>query len=277
MSAPYFNPRLARRNGLGQYSLRRYRRWILPVAGLALLTEGAALGCDAHWSTLLQGLRSSLVYFSNLLTPEWSAFGELLKPALETIFIALVGTFAGTIVSLFFGLAAASNVAPRWLRQSTRFLLGLERALPEIVILLFLVAALGLGPFAGVLSLVIGCIGMLGKLFADAIEEVDQVSIDAITAVGATKVQVMVFGVLQQVFPTVISYALFRFELSIRLSVVLGAVGAGGIGLELYRAFFLLDYHRACTALILVLGLVILSERGSGYLRRHINKNGGLR
>jgi phosphonate transport system permease protein len=257
---------------LRHYSLRRYRKWILPVAGIALLGEGAALGCGVHWPLLFKGLAETLVYFRKLLTPDWSIFGELLRPSLETIFIALVGTFVGTIVSLFFGLAAASNIAPPWLRQATRFLLGLERALPEIVILLFLVAAFGLGPFAGVLSLVIGCVGMLGKLFADAIEEVDLVTIESIEAVGASKVQVMVFGVLQQILPTVVSYALFRFELSMRLSIVLGAVGAGGIGLELYRAFTLLDYPRASSCLILVLVMVVLSERGSEFLRKKVKR-----
>lgn len=269
MNTPSFN--------LRDYSLRRYKKWILPVAGVAVVAEGAALGCGAHWNILVGGMKSSLGYFTNLLTPDWGAFAELLRPAVETIFIALVGTLVGAIVALFFGLAAASNIAPPWLRQTTRFLLGLERALPEIVILLFLVAALGLGPFAGVLSLVIGSVGMLGKLFADAIEEVDKITIESIEAVGASKVQVMVYGVLQQVLPSVVSYTLFRFELSMRLSVVLGAVGAGGIGFELFRAFFRLDYHRACTALILVLVMVLLSERCSEYLRRLVNQKGGLR
>lgn len=262
---------------MSTYSLKRYRRLVLPVLGMAALTEAAALGCGAHWGILIKGVADSVVYFKNLLTPEWSAFPQLVNPALESIFIAVVGTAVGTVVAVFFGLAAASNVAPAWLRQSTRMLLGLERALPEIVILLFLVAAFGLGPFAGVLSLVIGSIGMLGKLFADAIEELDRIAIESIEAVGATKVQVIVYGVLQQVLPTIVSYALFRFELAIRLSVVLGAVGAGGIGLELFRAFFLLDYHRACSALILVLVMVFLSERGSEYLRRRVNPKGGLR
>ncbi|TDX00843.1 phosphonate ABC transporter, permease protein PhnE [Dinghuibacter silviterrae] len=259
---------------LHDYSLRRYRKGVLPVTGMALLTAGAAVVCKVRWDLLYKGLGSGLVYFKNLLTPDVGAFSELLKPALETVLIALVGTFLGTLAALLFGLAAASNVAPPWLRQSVRFLLGLERALPEVVILLFLVAAFGLGPFAGVLSLVIGAVGMLGKLFADAIEEVDPVSIESIQAVGASKVQVMYYGVLLQVLPTVVSYALFRFELSIRLSVVLGAVGAGGIGHELYRSFALLDFHRACTALLLVLVLVVVSERISVYLRSRVRQKG---
>jgi phosphonate transport system permease protein len=111
---------------------------------------------------------------------------------------------------------------------------------------------------------------MLGKLLADAIEELDPVSIEAIQAIGASRVQVIVFGVIQPIIPSIISFALFRFEYSIRISVVLGAVGAGGIGLELYRSFSMLDYGRASTALIVTLILVFVTERLSGWLRQKI-------
>src|ERR1700722_4940069 len=89
---------------LSSYTLRRYRRWVMPVAVMALLTEGAALGCGARWSILIKGLRESLVFFYKLLTPEWGAFSEMLGPAVQTIFIALVGTFGGAVLSLFVGL-----------------------------------------------------------------------------------------------------------------------------------------------------------------------------
>lgn len=249
---------------------RRYGGVVLSLLGVLLLATGAAWVCDARWDLFFHGIVGSIQFLIHLLTPELNAFPDMLQPALTSVFIALVGTVIGTVFSLVFALLAASNVAPRWLRHTTRFLLGLERALPEIVILLFLVAAFGLGSFAGVLSLAIGCIGMLGKLIADAIEELDPISIEAIQAIGATKVQVIVFGVIQPIVPSIISFALFRFEYSIRLSVYLGAVGAGGIGLELYRSFATLDYGRAATALIATLVLVFVSEWVSGYLRKKI-------
>jgi phosphonate transport system permease protein len=255
---------------------RRYGRVLLPLAGILLLAQGAAWVCGARWDLVFKGMWSSMTFLAQLLRPDFSAFADMVKPALDSVFIALVGTFIGTIVSLLFALMAASNIAPPWLRQSVRFLLGMERALPEIVILLFLVAALGLGPFAGVVALAIGSVGMLGKLIADAIEELDPVSIEAIQAIGANRVQVIVFGVIQPIIPSIISLSLFRFEYSIRLSVVLGAVGAGGIGLELYRSFVILDYGRAAAALIVTLALVFLSEQASGYLRRKIKGEGRL-
>jgi phosphonate transport system permease protein len=249
---------------------RRYGQVLLPVVGLLALAWGASYVCGANWGLLGHGLSESFDYLIKILAPDFSAFTGMWQPALDSVFIALVGTVIGTAVSLVFALLAASNIAPPWIRQTVRGLLGLERALPEIVILLFLVAAFGLGPFAGVLSLAIGCIGMLGKLLADAIEELDPVSIEAIQAIGASRVQVIVFGVIQPIIPSIISFALFRFEYSIRISVVLGAVGAGGIGLELYRSFMMLDYGHASTALIVTLILVFVTERLSGWLRQKI-------
>jgi phosphonate transport system permease protein len=252
-----------------QRGFYRYRKGLLLLGIIAPLTVGAAWVCGVRLDFLWKGLGDSAAFVLRL-KPDWSAFPEMLQPALESVLIALVGTLLGTVLSLFFAFAAASNIAPPWLRNSIRFLLGMERALPEIVILLFLVAAFGMGSFSGVMSLTIGCVGMLGKLIADAIEELDPVTIESMEAIGATKPQLLVFGVIQQIVPSIISFALFRFELSIRLSVVLGAVGAGGIGLEMYRSFFLLDYPRATTALIVILAMVFITERLSGFLRKKI-------
>lgn len=257
--------------------LKRLARRGLAVAGVLLLALGAARVCGATWSHLGKGLIGGAQFFVRIVKPDPSAFVELLQPALESVFIALVGTVLGTAVSLVFALMAAANIAPGWVRQTVRFLLVVERALPEIVILLFLVAAFGLGPFAGVLSLAIGSIGMLGKLMADAIEELDPVTIESIQAIGATRVQVIVFGVIQPIMPSIISFALFRFEWSIRLSVILGAVGAGGIGLEMYRDFTLLYYERAASSLILILAMIFLTEQFSGWLRKKIKAEGVFR
>jgi phosphonate transport system permease protein len=122
---------------------------------------------------------------------------------------------------LVFGLAGAGNIASPWVRNLSRFLLTIERALPEIIILLLLVSALGLGPFAGVVALSLGCIGMLGRLFADAIEEINPRILESIESVGANKLQLILFGVIPEVLPSLIANIIFRFEVNIRLSVLL--------------------------------------------------------
>jgi phosphonate transport system permease protein len=262
---------------LRDFSIKRYRKLVLPFFVIAPLTIGAAYVVGADWTLLRTGIAEGLRFVYHMFPPDWSAFPEMIQPAVETLVLAFLGTLFGTLLSLVFGLAGAANIAHPWIRNTSRFLIAAERSLPEIIILLILIAALGLGPFAAVIALMMGCVGMLGKLFADAIEEIDRTSLESIEAVGANKLQVIIFGVIPRIIPTIIANGIFRFEINIRLSVVLGAVGAGGIGYELYHSFALLEYQRALTALIVVLSLVFITERISEYLRKKIKKTGALK
>ena len=153
----------------------------------------------------------------------------------------------------------------------------MERALPEIIMLLLLVAALGVGPFPGVMALAIGSIGMLGKLLADAIEEIDPRVLESVESVGATRWQVIRHAVLPEVMPALLANSIFRFEVNIRASVLLGAVGAGGIGFELNKAMNMLEYERVSVAILVTLALVFTAERGSDFLRRRVLDGGKLK
>ncbi len=158
-----------------------------------------------------------------------------------------------------------------------RFLLTIERALPEVIILLLLISALGMGPFPGVVALSLGCIGMLGRLFADAIEEINPRVLESIASVGANKLQIIRYGVIPEVYPSIISNTLFRFEVNIRLSILMGAVGAGGIGYELFHAFNILKYERATAIILVILTLIFLTEKLSDYLRKKLNPESKLK
>jgi phosphonate transport system permease protein len=261
---------------LAEFSLRRYRKLVLPVIVLGALVAFTSSIVGASWSVLQDGIAKGIDFIIHMFPPDWSAFPEMIQPAFQSLVLAFLGTVFGTFISLFFGLSAASNLAPPWVRNTCRFIIAAERSLPEIIILLILIAALGLGPFAGVIALSLGCIGMLGKLFADAIEEIDRSSLESIEAVGANKLQVILYGVIPQIVPTIIANGIFRFEMNIRLSIVLGAVGAGGIGYELYHSFGLLEYGRALMALIVVLSMVFITERISERWRGKINKPNSL-
>ena len=241
------------------------------------VTEGAPIVCGATFDELFGGLGRGILFLGNLFPPDWSAFSEMVDPALKSIIIAFLGTMFGALMSIFFALLAASNLTRPWVRNTTRFLIAVERAIPETVILILLVAAFGLGAMSGVVALSLGCIGMLGKLLADVIEGIDPLMIESIESVGGNKAQVIVFGVLPQIMPNIISYTLFRFDINIRLSVLLGAVGAGGVGYELDYAFGMLDYHRACTAIIIIIAIVFGTERLSYYLRKKIKMEGALK
>lgn len=229
------------------------------------------------WTELAQGFPKGLILIKMMVPPDWSAFPEMIQPAIETVLLAMIATIVGSVLSVLFGLAAAKNISPPILRNITRFLIALERSLPEIFIILLLVAALGLGPICGIVALAIGCIGMLGKLLADAIEEIDPKILESIETTGANKFQLIKYGVIPQVTPALISNTIFRFEVNIRLSVLLGAVGAGGIGFELSQAFNMLEYQRATTAIIVTLILVFLTERLSDFLRKKILQTGDLK
>lgn len=262
---------------LGDFSFKRYRKWIIPVVLLAIVTEGAAIVCGATMEKLQTGLSKGIAFLAFMYPPDWAAFSEMLQPAFQSIMIAFLGTVFGALLSVVFAMLASTNLSPGWVRNTARFLIGLERSIPEIVILLLLIAAFGLGPMAGIIALSLGCIGMLGKLLADTIEDIDPVMMESMESVGANKMQVIVFGVLPQIMPNLISYTLFRFEISIRLSVLLGAVGAGGIGYELDYSFNMLQYHRSFTALLVIIIMVFGTERLSHILRKSINKEGALK
>ncbi len=243
---------------------------ILIIFVLTLSIYGSALLVGFNIPDLIAGFPKGMEVVSFMFPPDWSAFGDMMMPALQTIVMAFLGTVIGAVLSILFGLAAAANIAPIWIRNTSRFLIAIERALPETIVILILVAGLGLGPFPGIMALALGCIGMLGKLFADAIEEIDSKVLESIASTGASRFQVIRFGVIPQIFPALIANTIFRFEINIRLSVILGAVGAGGIGFELYHAIGLLEYQRATVALICILSLVFLTERLSIYLRKKV-------
>ena len=253
------------------FSIKRYYKSIAFTILLLLLTWGAAISCKIELGGLFEGLGKGLVFFKNLFPPDWQAFPEMVQPAIDSLILAFLGTFFGTLIAVVFALLGAANISHPIVRTISRFLIGLERSLPELFILLFLIAAFGLGSMPGIICLSLGCIGMLGKLLADAIEEIDAVLIQSLTAVGANKFQIIVFGIFPEILPKLLAYTLFRFEINIRLSVILGAVGAGGIGYELDYAFSMLQYHRACSALIVVLVLIFGIEKLAAYLRKMLN------
>lgn len=260
-----------------KYTFRRYRKYIVPVLVLLAVAEGSGLACGASLARLQEGLFKGVAFFGYMFPPDWSAFSEMLQPAFQSIIIAFLGTVFGTLLSVVFAMLAASNLSNSWVRNITRFLIGLERSVPEIVILLLLIAAFGLGAMPGIIALALGCVGMLGKLLADVIEEIDHKMIESMESVGANKMQVIVFGVLPQIMPNLISYALFRFEINIRLSVILGAVGAGGIGYELDYSFGMLQYHRAFTAMLVIIVMIFGTEHLSNILRDKIKIGGVLK
>lgn len=259
------------------YKFRRVRRRFLLATVLLICAIAAGISCKVSLTDLRAGIPAAVRFVAFMFPPELSALQEMLKPAFDTILFAFLATVFGSVLSFIFALAAAANLSPSWIRNTTRFLLTIERALPEVIILLLLISALGMGPFPGVVALSLGCIGMLGRLFADAIEEINPRVLESIASVGANKLQIIRYGVIPEVYPSIISNTLFRFEVNIRLSILMSAVGAGGIGYELFHAFNILQYERATAIILVILTLIFLTEKLSDYLRKKLNPEAKLK
>ncbi|MEM9832741.1 MAG: phosphonate ABC transporter, permease protein PhnE [Bacteroidota bacterium] len=196
----------------------------------------------------------------------------------ETIAMAFLGTVLGASIALLIAFLAARNTSPSpVLRTVIRLLLSIERVIPKLVIILVFVIALGLGPFAGMLTLTVGTIGMFGKLFADAIEEVDVEPVEAVYAIGASKLQVIKYSIIPQVIPSFIANLFYAFDVNLRAAIGLGIFGGGGIGFEIHMAMKMLRYRDALALILFTIVLITLFEKISDYLRARILQEGTLR
>lgn len=190
---------------------------------------------------------------------------------LETLQIALAGAVLGVILSLPIALLAARGlVAPLWVNQIIRTILGFIRAVPDIAWALVFVVAVGLGPFAGMLAIMIDTIGFCGRFFADDMEAVDKGPSEALTATGARKIDVVACATVPAAMPAFVSTSLYATEKAVRSSTILGLVGAGGIGIELKVGFDLFDYPTAMTVILMIAVVVIAIEQLSGWARTKI-------
>lgn len=191
--------------------------------------------------------------------------------ALETVQMALVGTIASAILSVPLAFLAARNVAPnRVLYYASRSFVVFTRAIPDLIWALIFVSAVGLGPFPGTLAIAIHSIGMLGKLYAESIEETDPGQVEALRSTGAHPLQTLALGVVPQVLPAFVGLTLYRWDINIRNSIVLGLVGAGGIGFELTVSMRLFKYPEVLTILLFVFVIVLIVERSSSYIREKV-------
>jgi len=243
---------------------------LLRAGGLLLLIALIAwawAGSDFRLEKLATGLPRLADFFSRMVPPDMTVAQTVVLSTGETIQIALFGTALSIVASFLLGLLAAVNLTPPLVHQPVKWLLSVVRAVPLILLALMFVSAVGLGPFPGVLAVAVHSAGMLGKFYAEAFENARRGPLEALDSAGATWWQKVRFGVLTQVGPDLARDTLFRFELNLRESLVLGLVGAGGIGfyIQLYiRAF---QYERVATLTIVVLIMVVLVEQISVAIR----------
>ncbi|MEN0088494.1 MAG: phosphonate ABC transporter, permease protein PhnE [Pseudomonadota bacterium] len=190
---------------------------------------------------------------------------------LETLQIAFAGAVIGVVLSLPIAIFAARVlIAGRWVNQTLRTILGFIRAVPDIAWALVFVVAVGLGPFAGMLAIVMDTIGFCGRFFADDMESTDKGAAESLTATGARKLDMVACATIPAATPAFISTSLYALEKAVRSSTILGLVGAGGIGIELKVGFDLFDYPTAMTVILMIAVVVIAIEYLSGWARTKI-------
>lgn len=218
---------------------------------------------------IAQGIPATISLLAQMLPPDFSRFPQWLHPILDTLSMSVAGTALAVFLSFPLCLLAARNTTPHPIAfHLSRTVLNIARAIPELILGMILVAAVGFGKLPGTLALGLHSIGMVGKFFAEAIELCDRAPAEAARAVGATEPQIIVHSVLPQVFPQMADVTFYRWEYNLRASIVLGAVGAGGIGLEIISALRILKYQQVSALLIVVLAMVTVVDSLSNYLRK---------
>jgi len=229
----------------------------------------SAKGTNLSLGELHSGMAGMLDLVSRMLPPDFSEVSRLIDPMVETIQISIWGTTLAVLFSIPFGFLAARNITPHPLiYRASRLFLNATRAVSATIFALIFVAAVGLGPFPGVLALAVHSTGMLGKFLADAVENIDPGPIEALKATGANQLQVIVFAVVPQIMPEFISLSLFRWEMNFRSSTILGIVGAGGIGFELITCMRLFRYQELTVILLIIFGVVTALDGLSATIRK---------
>jgi phosphonate transport system permease protein len=243
----------------------------LRLAGLAAL--GLVVGWAMRWSefdagALLASGPRFAEFFTRLSPPEWSVASLVLRSTVETLMIAVAGTALAVVVSLPLGFLAATNVSPAWVAQPVKWLLGLVRSVPLIVVAIVFVVAVGLGPFPGALAIAFHSVGMLAKFYAEEFETADAGILAAVAGTGATRLQTLRFGLMPQSLPQVLAFTVFRLEMNFRDATVLGLVGAGGIGyyIQLYVRGF--QYEKVAVLLLVIVAVVTLLDQMTYWTRR---------
>ena len=237
---------------------------------LLALLAGSWRGADMRPLDLWRDASNMAQYASGFFPPDFREWRDYLQEMLVTLQIAVWGTALAIVTSVPLALLASGNLTPWWVHQPVRRFMDGCRAINEMVFALLFVVAVGLGPFAGVLALWVHTTGTLGKLFSEAVEAIDPQPVDGLRATGAPRLAEVLYGVLPQVMPLWISYALYRFEANVRSASVVGMVGAGGIGMVLWDVIRGFQYAQTAAVLLMLVVTVAVIDLASAALRKRL-------
>ncbi|RQG86733.1 phosphonate ABC transporter, permease protein PhnE [Natrarchaeobius halalkaliphilus] len=220
----------------------------------------------------IAGIESSQMLITEMFPPD---YGDSTRPRiwsgiLETLAMAVIATVIGVGISIPIAFIAAGNLVPKPVYLFGRSIVMISRALHELVLAIVIVTAVGFGPLAGILALTIATPGFFAKLLSEDLEDIDEGQINAIRAVGASRSQVATYGILPQVMPRIIGLTVYRMDINIRASTIVGIVGAGGIGMTLMLSFDTYQYDFTLAILLVIVAIVLLGEMFSAWIRNKV-------
>lgn len=246
-------------------------KWLGTFVMVIVVYVWSAYGTNFSVKELIAGLPHMQDIISRMLPPNFSLLPNLVGPTVETIQISIMGTTLAVLFCIPFGILAAKNISPHpIIYHVARFILNATRSISEIIFALIFVAALGLGPFPGLMAVAVHSVGMLGKFLAESIENIDQGPLEALAATGANKLQIFRYAIFPQILPEFITLCLYRWELNFRSATILGVVGAGGIGFELITSMRLFKYQDMTIVLVVILLTVTVVDFISSKIRSKI-------
>ena len=251
--------------------------WPVRAGWLALFAYviWAAIQLDFTWTRFISGLDNAHRFLTRMFPPNFGGdkWEMIVKGLTESLEIAVIATFIGIAISLPIGLMSARNLSPQWISWPARLLVALCRSFHPVIVAIIFVKAVGFGAIAGIGALVIGSIGFISKLFAEAIEEISLKQVEAVRASGASFSNVLTYGVLPQVFGRFLGFCTYQLDSNLRNSTMVGIVGAGGVGGTLFAAFQRFDYDFVLAILISIITLIFIGEILSNNLRAVFHDN----
>jgi len=246
---------------------KKFPKGIAIFCTLLILSIIIGIDLDLSLSKLFQGLPNISILSAEAFPPDTSIIATSMKAMLETLEIAFIGTFFGTLISLPLGILASRNIFKNYITIPIRKLLAVIRTLPALLWAIIFVIVVGLGPFAGILATIMYTTGYLSKLQYETIEGINPEPLEALSGIGSSKIQLIRFVILPEAANNLISQILFIFEYNVRATSILGFVGAGGIGFYIMGYLKLLEYNKVLTLLLIVLFTIIIIDYLSTIIR----------
>ncbi|QDY70520.1 phosphonate ABC transporter, permease protein PhnE [Qingshengfaniella alkalisoli] len=244
-------------------------RWTVYL-GLSAYIIWTVATLPINWERVTEGVVRAQRIFNGAFPPSFERSGLLIDGFLESLKIAILATFGGVLLSIPIAFMAARNIAPLPIYYFGRAIIIIARSFHPVIVAIIFVKAVGFGPLAGVLTLIVYSIGFVAKMLAERIEEIDFGQVEALRAAGAPFLSTLVYAIFPQILPRQVGLTIYQLDSNLRASAVVGIVGAGGIGSTLANAFGRYDYDFALAITMVIVGAILISEAVSGQIRKRI-------